>query len=154
MLEHLASLVFCGRLTPFQTDYSLARRGLPQRQTFSRETQLDTPSLLYQLMKQPEVSSLNSMCVIYPRRLPGEGSRRFSGITAEAQEQLAWNAMEANVNSRFSMTVCWRQRRSCSEGSFRGFVWLKRVTFHCWEPRWINKAFQEQSMRSGKRLRE
>ena len=26
---------------------------------------------------------------------------------------------------------------ACSEGSFRGLGWLKRVAFHCWEPWWI-----------------
>ena len=46
MLKHLAITVFCGRLTPFQPDYSLARRALPQRQAFNREAQLDPPSLL------------------------------------------------------------------------------------------------------------
>ena len=83
MLEHLASIIFCGRLIPLQPDYSLARRGLPQRQVSSRETQLDPHSLLYRLMKQVEVFSLNLMC--YPRRIPGQGSRQFSGITGEAQ---------------------------------------------------------------------
>ena len=39
-------------------NHSLARRSLPQRQTFSREPQLDPHSLLCRLMKQPEVSSL------------------------------------------------------------------------------------------------
>ena len=75
----------CDLLTVFKNKF----RGLPQRQAFSRETQLDLHSLLYRLMKQPEVSSLSSMCMAferhYPRRLPGEGSRRFSGITGKAQ---------------------------------------------------------------------
>ena len=61
VLEHLASTIFCARLNPLQPDYSLGRRGLPQRQISSRKTQLDPHSLLYRLMKQPEVSSLNLM---------------------------------------------------------------------------------------------
>ena len=36
----------------------------------------------------------------------------------------------------------------------RGLGWWKRVTFHCWEPQWIYKAFRELSMRRGKRSRE
>ena len=35
-------------------------------------------------------------------------------------EQLAWRSMEINVSSPFSMTAWRRQRRLCSEGSFRG----------------------------------
>ena len=35
-----------------------------------------------------------------------------------------------------------------------GLGWLKPATIHCWEPWWIYKAFQELSMRRGKRLRE
>ena len=58
VLEHLASTVFCGKLTPLKPDHSLARRSLPQRQAFSSEPQLDPHSLFYRLMKQPEVSSL------------------------------------------------------------------------------------------------
>ena len=61
MLEHLVSTIFCDRPTHLQTDYSLARRDLPQRQSSRRETQLDPHSLIYRLMKQPEVSSLNLM---------------------------------------------------------------------------------------------
>ena len=41
VLEHLASTVFCGRLTHLKPDHSLARRSLPQRQAFSGEPQLD-----------------------------------------------------------------------------------------------------------------
>ena len=41
-----------------------------------------------------------------------------------------------------------------TEALFRGLLGLKRVTFHCWEPQWIYEAFQELSMRRGKRLRE
>ena len=67
--------VFCGRPTHLQPEYSLARRCLPRRQAFSRETQLDPHSLLYRLMKQPEVSSLNSMCGIWTM-LPSETPRR------------------------------------------------------------------------------
>ena len=42
---------------------------------FSRETQLDPHSLLYPLMKQPEVFSLNSMCGIWTM-LPSETPQR------------------------------------------------------------------------------
>ena len=151
--EHLTSTISCGRLIPLQPDYSLARRGLPQRQVSSRETQLDPHSLLYRLMKQPEVSSLNLMYGIWTM-LPSETPRR--GFTTiywyywRGSEQLAWRSMETNVSSPFSMTAC---RRLCSEGSFRGLGWLMRVTFHCSEPRWIYKAFQGQSIRKGKRFR-
>ena len=62
VLENRDFTVFCYSPTHLQPDYSLARRGLPQRQAFSREPQLDPHSLLYRLMKQPEMSSLNSMC--------------------------------------------------------------------------------------------
>ena len=75
VLEHLASIIFCGRLIPLQPDYSLERRGLPQRQASCRETQSDPPSLLYWLMKQPEVSSLNLMYGILTM-LPLETPRR------------------------------------------------------------------------------
>ena len=61
VLEHLASTVFCGKLTKLKPDHSSARRSLPQRQAFSSEPQLDPHSLLYRLMKQPEVSSLSKM---------------------------------------------------------------------------------------------
>ena len=54
----------------------------------------------------------------YPRRLPGEGSRQFSGTTGEAQS-MTWRSMKSNMSSPFSMTACRRQRRPCSEGSFR-----------------------------------
>ena len=65
-------------------------------------------------------------------------------------------AIALEVNGRkcelsFSMTAC---RRSCSESAFRGLRWLKRVTFHCWEPRWICKAFCELYVKRGKLLRE
>ena len=69
------STIFCGRLTPLQPDYSLARRDLPQRQAFSREAQSDPPALLFRLMKQREVSSLNLMCGIWTM-LPSETHRR------------------------------------------------------------------------------
>ena len=51
------------------------RKGLPQRQASSRETQLDPHSLVYRSMKQPEVSSLNLMCGIWTM-LPSETPRR------------------------------------------------------------------------------
>ena len=50
VLEHLASIVFCGRLNPLKPDHSLSRRSLSQRQALSREAQLEPPSLLYWLM--------------------------------------------------------------------------------------------------------
>ena len=75
VLEHVTSVTFCGRLISLQPDYSLARKGLPQRQAFSRETQSDPPSLLYRLMKQPEVSSLNLMRGIWTM-LSSETPRR------------------------------------------------------------------------------
>ena len=65
----------CGRPTHLRPDYSLAKRGLPRRWAFSKETQLDPHSLLYPLMKQPEVFSLNSMCGIWTT-LPSETLRR------------------------------------------------------------------------------
>ena len=61
--------------------------------------------------------------------------------------------MGANVISPFSMTACHRQEKPCSEGSCRWLGWLKRVTFYCWESRWIYKAFRELFVRRGKRLR-
>ena len=138
MLEHLASTIFCDRLIPLQPDYSLARRGLPQRQVSIRETQLDPHSLLYRLMKQPKVSSLNLMygiCTMLPSETPRIGFTAIKWYYWRGSEKLAWRSMEANVSSPFSMTACRRQRRPCSEGSFRGLGWLKRVTFHCKEPR-------------------
>ena len=47
---------------------------------------------------------------------------------------MAWRSMGANVSSPFSMTACWRQRRPCSEGCFRGLGCWKRVTFHMGAP--------------------
>ena len=75
VLERLAFTVSCGRPTHLRPDYSLAKRGLPRRRAFSRETQLDPHSLLYPLMKQPEVFSLNSMCGIWTM-LPSETPQR------------------------------------------------------------------------------
>ena len=49
--------------------------GFASETAFSRETQLDPHSLLYPLMKQPEVFSLNSMCGIWTM-LPSETPRR------------------------------------------------------------------------------
>ena len=54
LLEHLASTVFCGKLTPLKPVHSLARMSLSQRQVCP---QLDPHSLLYRLMKQSEVSN-------------------------------------------------------------------------------------------------
>ena len=41
VLERLAFTVSCGRPTHLRPDYSLAKRGLPRRRAFSKETQLD-----------------------------------------------------------------------------------------------------------------
>ena len=136
---------------------SLEKRGLPRRRAFSRESQLYLHSLLYPLMKQPEVFSLNSMCGIWtmlPSETPRRGFMTIKWFCWRGSEQLAWRSMGANVSLPSSMTACRRQRRPCSEGSSRGLGWWKRVTFHCWEPRWIYKAYWELSMRRGKRLRE
>ena len=75
VLERLAFTVSCGRPTHLRPDYSLANRGLPRRRAFSRETQLDPHSLLYPLMKQPEVFSQNSMCGNWTM-LPSDTPRR------------------------------------------------------------------------------
>ena len=75
-------------------------------------------------------------------------------VLLRGSEQLAWRSMGANVSLPFSMTACRRQRKPCSEGSFLGLGWWKRVTFHCWVLRWIYKAFLELSMRTGNHLRE
>ena len=69
VLEHLTSTVYCGSLTLLRPDYSLARRGLPQRQAFSRETQLDPPFLLYQRWSSPRYP-LRIQCVVFGRRFP------------------------------------------------------------------------------------
>ena len=104
VLEHLASTVFCGKLTPLKPDHSLARRSLPRRQAFSSEPQLDPHSLFYRLMKQPEVSSLSWMCGIfwwfddvtledYPERVHDD-----LVVWLERLRALAWRSMEANVS--------------------------------------------------------
>ena len=135
-----------------KSDYSLVRKGLPQRQIFSRETQLDPPSLLYRLMKHPKESSQSSTCDIW-RILSSETAIR--GLTKIwwcywiGSEQLAWRLMKANVSSLFSMTECTRQQRP-----FRGLGWLNLATFHFWEPWCIYKVFCELYIRKGKRLRE
>ena len=98
VLEHLASTIFCRRPTHLQPDYSLARENLPQRQAFSRETQLDPNSLLYRLMKQPEVSSLNSMCDIWmtlPSETPPE---RVHEDLVVFLERLRVIGLESNVS--------------------------------------------------------
>ena len=43
VLEHLASTVFWGKLTPLKPDRSLARRSLPQRRAFSSGRQIYRP---------------------------------------------------------------------------------------------------------------
>ena len=104
--------------------------GLPQRQASSRETQSDLPFLLYQLMKHPEVSSLNLMYDIWTM-LPSETPRR--GFTTilwyywRGSEQLALRSMEANMSSSFSMTAYRRNggpvQRAPSGGLGGWSVW-------------------------------
>ena len=91
MLEYLSSTVFCGRLTPLQPDYSLARSDIPQRQASSIETQL--ASALFALSVDEAARGVQFLvqCLVfgrrYPRRLRGEGSGRFSGVTVQAQSK-------------------------------------------------------------------
>ena len=72
-------------------------------------------------------------------------------VLLERLIEKAWRSMVTIESSPFSLTAC---RRLCSEDSYQGLGGLKRVTFHCWEPRWICNAFRELYVRRGKRLRE
>ena len=123
MLEHLASTIFCGRLNPLQPDYSLARRGLPQRQVSSRETQLDPHSLLYLFMKQPEVSSLNLMYGIWTM-LPSE---RVHDDLVVLLERLRAIGLEVN-GSKCGLTML---SDSMPEALFRGLLPGVRVVEAC-----------------------
>ena len=156
VLEHQASTIFCGRLIPLQPDYSLARRGLPQRQVSSRETQLDPYSLLYRLMKQPEMSSLNSMCGIWtmlPSETPPE---RVHDDLVVLLERLRAIGLEVN-GSKCEFTILNDSMPEATDSLFRGLLPGVRVVEACdlslVGAQWIYKAFQEQSMRKGKRLR-
>ena len=128
-MEHLASTVFCGCLTPFHPDYSLASRGLPQRQVFSRDTKLDPPFLLYRLMKQPEVSSPNPMCGIWDDTL---------GIIPNTTH---WDDTLGEIPERVYDDLVALLKGPCSEGSFWGVRVVKAHELSLFNSR--NYAWEE-----------
>ena len=90
VLEHLATTVFCGRLIPLQTDYSLTRKGLAS-ETGIRQGDPIEPSLFALLVDEAARGVQSEFNVWYlDDSFLGDSPEKvhddyFSGITGEAQ---------------------------------------------------------------------
>ena len=101
------------------------RRGLSQRQVSSRETQLDPHSFLYQLMKQPEVSSLN-----LDDATLGDSPERVHDDLVVLLERIRAIGLEVN-GSKCDLIILNDSMPEATEALFRGLHPGVRVVEAC-----------------------
>ena len=130
VLEHLASIVFCDRLTPFLPDSGDERVCL--RDNHSAEKPNWTYPFFDPTVDKADRCVLSEFNVWYldDATFGDSPERVHADLVVLLERRLVRRSTRENVSSLFSIIA---RRRPYSKSSFRGFGWLNLLTFHFWK---------------------